>query len=394
MSGFLTGCPGYLGITIEDLVTETEIVKYDILISCPQQFGTVFTISNQDPSIDRTVEVLIDDAKHISQFILSYSPTLEQQTSKLAFTSDWKIAVFMTFGFVTLLFTAGFSLIFLTAVCWTCWKSLQLVCKRALGKKFEISTSKQNIQHPVPEGQDYWKLKVSRPLTFRSMNMHQRTLLVLYIVSKILTIIFCTFTVFFILLNAFVVQKTTDISRAVEKLQLKRSDKVSQYQHLLEEQNELDLTQQTDFLRQLYSEELNCFETILTMTKLHLKNLTRAFNASSIMVNKLKSQINLYREKMEVFTDGYHKKFGSEIHLHMSHFHSYLDLQVRNKWLTYPRRLFNLSLDEKVTRDLKVPSDEPSAEAVLNKVTSLFWDFVGIQDVIRSQSLPKSFWDK
>lgn len=395
LSGFLTGCPGYLGVVIEDLLIKAEIVKYDILVSCPQKFSVVFMIPNQDPSVDHTVEVLIDDAKQISQFLLAYNPALNQRPPNLTFTKDWKAAVFVTFGLFTILFTASLGVIFLSAICWTCWKSICLACQRVFGNDFEALATKQNIQPPMSEvEQRSWKSKDCRLLTFKSMNIHQRILLVLYIISKILTIIFCTFTVLFILLNAFVGQKTSYISDAVEELRKKGSDKMNVYEPVLEEQIKKDLMQQSEFLRQLYDDELRCVKAILNTTKFHLDKLTKAFNATSVMASKLRRQILVYWKKIEVFTDRYRKKFDNDIQPHMNRYHSYLELQARNQWLIFPRRLFNLSLGVKLAKNFVFSKDQPSAKVALSKIAFTFWDFIGVQEVIRAQSWSKSFWNK
>lgn len=366
-----------------------EVVKYDVLVSCPQQFSVTFNVANQDPIMDQALEVLIDDAKHISQLLLIYSPTEQRRRQKVKVTEDRRAALFVTIGLLNLLFAAGLTLVFLSTIVWACSKSLWLVCQRILRRNSGKLSVKQDVHLPVSDSSCYCT-SVPRHLTFKSMNAHQRTLVILYILWKILYIIFCTFTVFFLLLNAFIGPKAADISETVDQLQRGNAKKMDLYQQTLEEQIEIDLIEQSEFLEKVYREQMYCLEELLNRTKIRLDNLTEALNPKSVMADKLKDRISIYHKKTNIFTDSYHKKFDDDLYPLVSHYKSYVDVLSHNRWFLFPQRLFNSTLEQsKVTGSVGRSTANTSESAQFR-----FWDFLGVQEVDQVQQWTKSVWNK
>lgn len=368
-----------------------EVIKYDVLVSCPQQFSVTFNVANQDPFMDQALEVLIDDAKHISQLLLIYSPAEQRHRQKVRVSEDRKAALFVTIGLLNLLFAAALTLVFLSAVFWACLKSLWLVCQRLVRRNSGKLPVKQDAHLPMSDrNSSCYCTSTPRHLTFKSMNAHQRTLVILYILWKILYIIFCTFTVFFLLLNAFIGPKAADISETVDQLQTRNAKKLDLYQQALEEQIEIDLIQQSEFLEKIYREEMYCLEELLNRTRVRLENLTETLSLKSVMANKLKNRISLYHKKTETFTQNYHKKFDDDLYPLVNRFQSYVDVLSHNRWFLFPQRLFNSTLEQsKVMGSVSRSTANSSAKAQFQ-----FWDFLGVQEVDQVQQWTKSVWNK
>jgi len=58
----MTGCLGYLGITINDRMELEELFRYDVLVTCPPQFNVTFSLPNWSSRPDRTFDIILDDA--------------------------------------------------------------------------------------------------------------------------------------------------------------------------------------------------------------------------------------------------------------------------------------------------------------------------------------------
>ena len=61
-AGWMTGCLGYLGVTINDRMELEELFHYDIIVTCPPYFNITFSLPNWSSRPDRTFDVIFDDA--------------------------------------------------------------------------------------------------------------------------------------------------------------------------------------------------------------------------------------------------------------------------------------------------------------------------------------------
>jgi len=59
----MTQCPGYLSITVNDRQDLEEIARYDALVSCPTEFNITISLPNLNTNIEKTFDVILDDAK-------------------------------------------------------------------------------------------------------------------------------------------------------------------------------------------------------------------------------------------------------------------------------------------------------------------------------------------
>ena len=59
----MSGCPSFLGITINDIQEEEELFRYDTMIFCPTNFSMSFKVPNRGQKPERTFEIRLEDAK-------------------------------------------------------------------------------------------------------------------------------------------------------------------------------------------------------------------------------------------------------------------------------------------------------------------------------------------
>ena len=115
-AGHMTGCPGYLCVTVNEWPTGNRLIRHDILVSCPSHFELNFYVARdgnrhrlRDPDIDdgsssavtddddnndenspddHIYECLLDDAKVIHRFLLLHPIASTSFTSSSSRTTD------------------------------------------------------------------------------------------------------------------------------------------------------------------------------------------------------------------------------------------------------------------------------------------------------------------
>lgn len=70
----MSGCPAYLGVTINDRLEAEQLFRYDILIVCPAEFNLTFKVPNWGQQSHKTYDVTFrDPSKTYSVFVTYFS---------------------------------------------------------------------------------------------------------------------------------------------------------------------------------------------------------------------------------------------------------------------------------------------------------------------------------
>ena len=86
----MTGCPGYLNVVINDRDEREELFRYDTIISCPPIFNITFYIPNKQMKMDKSFDLLLDDAKQQYRMFLTsldIAPESNSNSEALGMTS-------------------------------------------------------------------------------------------------------------------------------------------------------------------------------------------------------------------------------------------------------------------------------------------------------------------
>ena len=79
----MSECPAYLGITINDRLQAEELIKYDMLVFCPSQFGVTFWLPNWGQRSTKTFDVQLRDSRQTHVVFLTHfllDPAAERST--------------------------------------------------------------------------------------------------------------------------------------------------------------------------------------------------------------------------------------------------------------------------------------------------------------------------
>lgn len=70
----MSGCPAYLGVTINDRLEAEQLFRYDVLIVCPAEFNLTFKVPNWGQQSHKTYDVTFrDPSKTYSVFVTYFS---------------------------------------------------------------------------------------------------------------------------------------------------------------------------------------------------------------------------------------------------------------------------------------------------------------------------------
>ena len=67
----MSDCPGFMSLTMNDRNEKEELLKYDLLVSCPPLFNLTIFVPSYATKESRFFEVLLDDGKLIHRFFLA-----------------------------------------------------------------------------------------------------------------------------------------------------------------------------------------------------------------------------------------------------------------------------------------------------------------------------------
>jgi len=78
LTGRLSGCPGYVGITISSWQDQEELIRNDLLVLCPAEFNVTFRLRNWNHNHDKGFQMKFEDAQqvhHVYLTQLTFEPT-------------------------------------------------------------------------------------------------------------------------------------------------------------------------------------------------------------------------------------------------------------------------------------------------------------------------------
>ena len=70
--GRLSGCPGYVGITVNSREDSEQLLRYDLLVVCPPLFNVTLKLPNWHQQTDKTFDLQLTDAKRTHLVFLTH----------------------------------------------------------------------------------------------------------------------------------------------------------------------------------------------------------------------------------------------------------------------------------------------------------------------------------
>jgi len=76
--GRLSGCPGYVGLTVNSREDREQVARYDLLVLCPASFNVTLRLANWHQQTDKTFDLQVTDARRTHTVFLTHLTTFDQ----------------------------------------------------------------------------------------------------------------------------------------------------------------------------------------------------------------------------------------------------------------------------------------------------------------------------
>ena len=333
----MSDCPGYLGLTINDLMEEEELFHYDCLIFCPNHFNLSFKVPNKGQRPDRTFEVHLQDAKKNYSIYLTHmlfeASYLEIQREQLGAAhtppSPWAFVVIVVIATAVLLI-----------ICNLVYVYLEYTKVKGILKK--------DTCYPRTEEMGGGGMCGSS----NHLSQKQYFFILIYVTVRIIYSMLFTFTVFLALVGMVMQNDVGRLSRLTKFQQEKNNDS----RHLaieIDKYGQDELLRQTELVTTMqgacshYIEEL--FESMLfqvdniTLNQHHSLMYAHHTSMSSLMQRWFNHKVASYEEEIKEFTNSYQMNFTRDIKPALQSYTKYLRRVYENEWFKFPLLLFNQS---------------------------------------------------
>jgi len=72
VTGRLSGCPGYVGLTVNSREDSEQLLRYDLLVMCPAVFNVTLKLPNWHQQTDKTFDLVVTDAQRTHLVFLTH----------------------------------------------------------------------------------------------------------------------------------------------------------------------------------------------------------------------------------------------------------------------------------------------------------------------------------
>lgn len=377
----MIGCPGYLGVTVNDRIEEEELFRYDVLVPCSTGFNLSFVFSIPGTkATDKFFDVVLDDAQNkYCIFLMYYSNhNLTQVTASVVDRKNhdiWLYFVFVMFFVVIFLIITGF----VTHIFLRILRSHQTVSSATYASR-ERSLSSDKSRNRSRQG----LRKKSFFLTGSESNKTCNLCLVVYCLLKVAYSIFLTFLMALMLTMTCLrlpIQRISELNEISVRYR-NASSEMYQTSHI---HLRTTLKQQTE---QIQSRSNACNSYMQSMfevffQKIHNSTLTDIGSSIRDMIrDDFKRILDGYHGKLVKHWDLHRRSIQKTLEPHLKHYKNFVKRFYSNNWLLFPRSLFNVSQSQENDNHL-FRSDFEENDAPASKEQFTFENFFIDDDVER-----------
>ena len=339
VAGRTSGCPAYLGLTIDDHSDMREIMKYDMLVSCPPRFSFTISIPTAgDVSSVQTFRVQISDARTNYSIFLTHLRVSEEDNAIIATDSRDVINVggvrpasvpmyfIAVVTFVAIFVAAGVTIL----VCFECTRT----------KWSGVMSSNTKSAEKVDCGCCY----------SRRMSRCQYVVIVTLVVYKIIYAFVFTFTAFSAVLllclrgDVAILSRFGDVVANFTALSLNASLGIEAF-------TDHELQRQESAVETMHAASEHYLDGLMIVMATQLEQATSRdrwhamFDSKSSVRNVVTSQsthlLDLYSQEIANFSGKYFYHLDRTMKPAFRKYQDALRSVYSDDWLTFPQGLFN-----------------------------------------------------
>jgi hypothetical protein len=385
VTGVMSGCPGYLGIIIVDLMEEEELFRYDTLVFCPQSFNITFNVPNIGRQSEKTFDVRLEDSKKSHHIYLTHllfesaefnEPKSQRKTGPPNSPDNpWPVIVIFiaTTSLILLLLNFAYAYFEFTKV-------------RALYKK-----KQENYYQRTSDNRDITIVNKSS----NTLNQKQYAFIVAYIAFRVLYSLIFTFTVFLGILGVALQNDVLQLS-GIQEFQKRKYNESKILAQEIEKYGQDELLRQAELVTNMQGACSNYIEELFDAMLFQVDNITLnlhrhqmygpSTSISSLMHNWFHNKVDKYDVKLEEYSKLYRKNFSRKVKPTVKSYSKYLDKMHRNHWFQFSDMLFNQSHFGDKRPDI-------FEDSMLSGIGADFGAFLHVEEVEDVQLWPIQFWD-
>ena len=393
----MSGCPGYVGIVINNRLESEELFRYDLLVLCPPEFNITFKVPNWGQQPDKTFDVHLEDARHsydiyLTQLTFEHAQ-IDVEPEAIQMLSQQEIPLEIFVGVGALLFASLVAFISVYVYSETA-KEKQLMLAHQDDTRSENNRANAHQNSVINTNQSPTLRRIANQKA--SCGKH---LCRIYVIFRMVYSVAFTFTLFYIVLMIFITKDIEQVTQ-IETIQFEKRNLTASISQAVEQHSNLEMNRQRELATSMqsacshYIGEL--FDSLtLQMDKILASEMqwsnTYRFNASisSSMQERIRKRLKSFSSVLDSFKHSFRLQMTFEILPSMAKYRNYLEDIFRNGWLNFPQRLFNESSY----------SDELAMSAVkagtnLTGTVVDFGNFIEIQEVEEIQLWMAQFWQR
>ena len=388
LTGKMSGCPAYLGVTINNRLDLEELFRYDFLILCPSEFNATFSVPNWGQEPDKTFDIHLQDSRKSYDIYLTHL-LFEQQRIERApeplVLPQAPVTSTTLFAIVSGITTVVLMILFIMFVYVEATKA-KLV--------YDSHEKIQNVYLAPACTED----EPAHHGCFSSSHLSQTQIVFIgiYVFLRLAYSFVFTFTVFFAVLNIYIRDDFDQLGQLGDFQQLKvnHTHVVSQG---VDKYSESELMRQAQSVTRMQGACSHYISDLFGSMSLQMDNVTANQHSldmygdqssiSFLMHHRAEEIFKMYSAGITNFTAGYESHMESSIDPFLQRYLRYLKTIYENEWFSFPLKIFN-------------ESDFLGARTLLQKDKLLtgpvvdFGTFLEVEEVEEAQFWPIQFWER
>ena len=383
----MTGCPAYLGVTINDRENMEELIKQDILVTCPAAFNLTFHIPNFRQPHDKTFDIHLKDAKKVYQTFLTQLKL--DEGSEMTGPEPVVLTEAEAVPFISFLIIIAITL-FTVAIFNKAYLYSEVVRQKNRGHF--IAKQQHNAM-------DTSQTRVHSATCGRSLSTGQVIFLVLYIVLRVVYSLLFTFTVFFAVLMIFIRPDLENLSRVDDFVQQAKNKSVDMSQSN-DRHWRVELLRQAEQVKDMQGACSNYVTELFDSMAFQMNNITSNYYTSELygsnaslsylMHQRAKIKLQALSQNINKFTTAYKANVTSEITPAIHKFREYLHVVFSNNWLSFSQKMFNESAVWRGENDVYLPRET----LLLWGLDADFLRFLEVEEVEELRLWTLKFWER
>ena len=389
----MSGCPGYLGVTISNRFDLEEVFRYDLLIFCPSNFNLTYSVPIMYPENDATFEVQLKDTRHTFSVYLTHVTFHNTEHIRLsqAIQSVSQPNASAVILAIAITLTGILAITFFVMFVYFEHAEMQIMHR--------FSAEQWMYQYNFCDDRDIGSPRnslnaVQSKRTVKSCNKQHRLVMSVYVLLWTVYSLSFTFTIFSAILSFLVKTDLQHLSR-IHTFRLEKHSATENLSSPVEQYREEELQRQSKLVIEMQHACNNYIDHQYTNVAAEISNaLVSRYHATNNTNSSITHLMNLrYMKRLEAYNAlvanyafSFKSSLTTSIKQSITRYAQYLETVFQIGWLSFPQKIFNDSHS--------VKSYSTQLPVLLTGKEVEFGLFLEVEEVEAIQMWSVQFWER